>query len=117
MMEEFRRWRPGPSKRKTLNPRFRISSRVFHSRRTPPPCRGTARKEASWTAVGAAIVEVTDAVLFVRFGSPVVAETVAVLVESVAELNVLAFTLIVMSTSPPTLTVPSEQPTVVVATV
>ena len=67
--------------------------------------------------MGAAIVEMTDEELFVRFGSPVVAETVAVLVESVEELKVLALALIVMITNPPTLTEPSEQLTVVVETV
>lgn len=63
------------------------------------------------------MVEVTEAVLLVRFGSPVVAETVAVLVESVEELNVLALTLMVMRTRPPTLRLPILQSTVVVATV
>lgn len=83
----------------------------------PPPWRGKARKEASWTAVGAAIVELTDEVLLVRFGSPVVAETVAVFVERVEELNVLALALMVMRTSPPTLTDPIEQLTLVVEAV
>src|SRR5271169_5576189 len=117
MIEGFRRWGLGPSNRKILKPRLRISSRVFHSRRTPPPCRGRARKEASWTAVGEAIVETTVEELLVRFGSPVVAETVAVLVASVEELNVLALTLKVTRTSPSTLTVPREQLIVVVAVV
>ena len=83
-----------------LKPRLRISSRVRHSRRTPPPCRGMARNEASWTAVGAAIVEIADEVLLVRLGSPVVAVTVAVFVERVVELNVFAVTLMVMRTRP-----------------
>lgn len=60
------------------------------------------------------MVEVKDAVLLERFGSPVVAETVAVFVERVEELKVLALTLMVMTTRPPTLTVPREQLTVVV---
>src|SRR5271167_1043425 len=117
MMEGFRRWRPGPSKRKTLKPRLRISSRVFHSRRTPPPWRGRARKEANCTAVGLRMVEMDEEELFVEFGSLVVAETVALLVDCVEELKVLAVTLIVMMARPPTLIEPRLQPTEVVATV
>jgi hypothetical protein len=62
-------------------------------------------------------VEVAEAELLVRFGSPVVAETVAVLVDRVEELKVFALTLIVIRTSPPTLTEPIEQLTVVVEAV
>lgn len=47
-------------------------------------------------------MEVAVEVLFVRFGSLVVELTVAVFVASVEELNVAAFTLIVMITRPPT---------------
>ena len=62
-----------------------------------------ARKDDNCTAVGEAMVEIAVEELFVAFGSPVVAETVAVLLASVTELKVLAVTLMVMSTSPPTL--------------
>ena len=55
--------------------------------------------------------------LFAKFGSLVVALTVAVFEEVEEELNVFAVTLMVMTTVPPTLTDPSEQETVVVATV
>jgi hypothetical protein len=61
------------------------------------------------------MVEVAEEELLVRFGSPVVAETVAVLVERAAELKVLALTLMVTTTSPPTLIELSVQLTVVVA--
>jgi hypothetical protein len=63
------------------------------------------------------MVEVAEEELFVRFGSLVVAATVAVLVERVEELKVLALTLIVTTARPPTLIEPSVQLTVVVATV
>jgi hypothetical protein len=63
------------------------------------------------------MVDVAEEELFVRFGSLVVAETVAILVESVEELKVLALTLMVTMARPPTLMEPREQPTVVVATV
>ena len=53
--------------------------------------------------------------LFVEFGSLVVAETVAVLVDCVEELNVLAVTLIVTMAKPPTLIEPRLQLTDVVA--
>jgi hypothetical protein len=51
------------------------------------------------------------------FGSLVVALTVAVFEEVLAELNVAAFTLIVIITKPPTLTDPRVQLTVVVPAV
>ena len=50
--------------------------------------------------------------MFVRFGSLVLAVTVAVFEASVAELNVEAVTLIVIRTRPPTLTEPRLQVTV-----
>src|SRR5580700_10132929 len=118
MIEGLRRWRLGLSKRKTLKPRLRISSRVFHSRRTPPPCRGIAAKEANSTAVGLWMVELDVEELFVRFGSPVVAETFAVLVESAEEpVKVVALTLMVTTTRPPTLIELRVQLTVVVPAV
>ncbi len=53
--------------------------------------------------------------LFVRFGSLVVELTVAVLdVSEPDPVSIVAFTLIVMITKPPTLTDPSVQVTVVV---
>src|ERR1700690_704771 len=94
------------------NPKFRDSARVAHSTTTPPPDCAIARNDATSTAEGDSIVEVADEGLFVKFGSLVVEETVAVLVESVAELNVAALTLIVMITNPPTLTEPTLQLTV-----
>jgi hypothetical protein len=63
------------------------------------------------------MVEMDDEELFVVFGSVVVAETVAVLVDCVEELKVLAVTLIVTMAKPPTLIEPRLQPTDVVATV
>src|SRR5271163_4971860 len=53
--------------------------------------------------------------LLERLGSLVVAVTVAVLLARVEELNMAAFTLIVIRTSPPTPSVPMLQPTVPVA--
>ena len=50
--------------------------------------------------------------LFKRFGSEVVEATVAVFVEVVEELNVVALTLIVMTAVLPTLRLPSVQVTV-----
>ncbi len=69
------------------------------------------------TAVGAWIVVMEDDVLLAEFGSLVVEVTVAVLVESDAELNVFAETLILMRAVLPTLIAPKLQETVVVATV
>ena len=63
------------------------------------------------------MVEVAVEELFARFGSLVVELTVAVLVVSDEELNVLAVTLIVTIAELPTLRLPKEQFTVVVAAV
>ena len=57
-------------------------------------------------------MEFTVELLFAESGSLVVAVTVAVFVASDAELNVTAFTLIVMITTSPTLSVPKLQVTV-----
>lgn len=64
--------------------------------------------------MGDTIVLAADEELLAEFGSLVVAVTVAVLVEREEELKELAVTSIVTVTSPPTLTLPSEQVTVVV---
>jgi hypothetical protein len=66
------------------------------------------------TPVEAWIVVVKEDVLFERFGSEVEALTVAVFVESVLELKVAAFTLIVTTIVSPTLIFPRLQLTVVV---
>jgi len=63
------------------------------------------------------MVEMDDEELFVVFGSVVVAETLAVLVDCVEELKVLAVTLMVTITRPPTLIEPRLQPTEFVARV
>src|SRR5579862_9348788 len=98
-------------------PRFRDSSRVFHSSSTPPPGRVNARKELKSTAVAAWMVEIAVEELLVEFGSLVVALTVAVFELVVDELKVAAFTLMVMITSALTFILLSEQLTVVVAEV
>jgi hypothetical protein len=76
-----------------------------------------ALNDVKSTAVAAWIVEMAVEELFVMFGSVVLAVTVAVFEDVVAELNVAAFTLMVIITKPPTLIDPSEQLTVVVAAV
>ena len=58
------------------------------------------------------MLETTVDELFVEFGSEVVELTVAVFVAAVEELKVAALTLMVITTSPPTLTVPRLQVTV-----
>ena len=63
------------------------------------------------------MVEIAVELLFVRFGSLVVALTVAVLLAVDPELKVDALTLMVTITSPPTLIEPRGQLTVVVAAV
>jgi len=63
------------------------------------------------------MVEVNEEVLFDKLGSEVEVLTVAVFVESVLELKVTAFTLIVTTTVLPTLRLPRLQVTVVVAVV
>ena len=110
-------WRPCASSRYRWNPRLRDSSRVCHWSSVPPPGIVCALNDVKSTAVGDWIVEMAVEELFVRFGSLVVALTVAVLEEVVAELNVAASTLIVMITKPPTLTDPRLQFTVVVEAV
>jgi hypothetical protein len=62
-------------------------------------------------------VDVEEAVLLALSGSVVLAETVAVLIDWVEELKVLAVALIVITTEPPTLIEPKEQLTVVVEAV
>jgi hypothetical protein len=74
-------------------------------------------KDVKSTAVADWIVEMAVDELFAMFGSLVVELTVAVLEDRLAELNVAAFTLIVMITNPPTLTDPRVQFTVVVPAV
>jgi hypothetical protein len=76
-----------------------------------------ALNDVKSTAVAAWIVEMAVEELFVMFGSVVLAVTVAVFEDVVAELNVAALTLMVIMTKPPTLIDPSEQLTVVVAAV
>src|ERR1700691_334227 len=93
-------WRPCASSRYRWNPRLRDSSRVCHSSSVPAPGIDCALNDVKSTAVAAWIVEIAVEELFVKFGSLVLALTVAVFEEVVAELNVAAFTLMVMITRP-----------------
>src|SRR5579863_577823 len=96
-------------------PRFRDSSWVRQSRSTVPSGCENAWKEARSTAVGDWIVDIEVDELFKRFGSEVVELTVAVFVEVVEELKVVALTLMVTTAVLPTLRLPSVQVTLPVA--
>lgn len=91
-----------------LKPRLRISSFVRHSSTTPlpPSVRGCAWKYTNSTTFGAATVEVNVELLLVLSGSDVAELTEAVFTAKLAELNVVAVTLIVTVTICPLLIVP-----------